>query len=61
MKVTFGPCCFCGRQIDEEGVDPCHVTVATAQERWQVWMAHAECFKARLSKDAPMDLSPEHF
>lgn len=61
MEVTFGPCCFCGRDIAEKDADPCRVTVETAQGKWQVWVAHSECFKQRLAKDAPMDLSPAHF
>ena len=61
MPVTFGPCCFCGRDIADTDVDPCSVTVETSAGKWQVWMAHGACFKDRLTKDVPMDLSPAHF
>ena len=35
IRVDFGPCCFCARQIAETDVDPCRVTVATKGEKWQ--------------------------
>jgi hypothetical protein len=57
--VRFGPCCFCGEQIDASEVDPCRVTVETSAAKWQVWFCHAECFKARLT-DNPM-FEPAHF
>ena len=28
-SVKFGPCCFCGCDIESTGVDPCRVTVET--------------------------------
>jgi hypothetical protein len=60
-QVEWGPCCFCGRDIPEVDHDPCRVTVETSQGKWQVWFAHAACFKERLATDSPVDLSPAHF
>ena len=59
--VEFGPCCFCGRSIEPTDVDPLKVSVQTSREKWQVWFAHARCFKDRLVKSGEVDLSPVHF
>ncbi len=61
MKVELGPCCFCGRDIAVSEIDPCTVTVENAQEKWQTWFCHAECFKNRIVKQADTDLTPAHF
>jgi hypothetical protein len=61
ISVGWGPCCFCGGEIAERGPDPCYVRVETKQGKWQVWLAHAACFKDRLVTNAPVDLSPAHF
>jgi hypothetical protein len=61
IKISWGPCCFCGQEIAERDPDPCRVTVETNKDFWQVWFAHCACFKARIAKDAPIDLSPAHF
>jgi hypothetical protein len=60
-EIQFGPCCFCGRDIEKQGPDPCRITVETQQEKWQTWFTHAECFKERLTRAAAVDLSPAHF
>ena len=60
VEVQPGPCCFCGKPISAAAPDPCRVTIETAAGKWQVWFAHAECFKARLAKDAQLDLAPAH-
>jgi hypothetical protein len=58
-NVNFGPCCFCGKAIDKEGVDPCSVTVETREEKSQTWFCHAACFRSRL---VPGEwLRPVHF
>jgi hypothetical protein len=46
-----------------EGLDPLRLTVETSEGKWQVWYAHAECFKARLVDlpDAPGFFDPAHF
>ena len=61
--VRFGPCCFCGADIEESATDPCTVQVTTRQDRWQVWKAHGDCFKARLAviPDALGLFDPAHF
>jgi len=62
IQVKFGgPCCFCGKEIPEDKIDPCSVTVETKEGQWQVWYCHSKCFKDRITKDAPLDLSPAHF
>lgn len=48
-KVEWGPCCFCGLPIDTTKINPCRVTVETAEGRFQVWWCHAACFKELLS------------
>ena len=61
MAVDFGPCCFCGKQIEASdglGPDPCRVTDETAKVKWQVWSCHAACFRERLAKP---DGYPEAF
>jgi len=59
VQVTFGPCCFCGQQIEQSSIDPCRVTVETASGKWQVWFCHSACFKERIVPD--LDLEPTHF
>jgi hypothetical protein len=63
VTVEFGPCCFCSRQIESSNVDPCRVTVETAQSKWQVWYCHADCFRTRLADlpDHPGFFDPAHF
>jgi hypothetical protein len=63
-KVQWGPCCFCAEEILPVSVDPCRVTVSTAQDKWQTWFCHANCFKQQLAlKDAELEmlLAPAHF
>ena len=61
VEVQFGPCCFCGKAIDEGATDPCSVTVETREGLWQTWSCHAACFKAMLVEHPEIDLSPAHF
>lgn len=48
MVVVFGPCCLCGREIEETDTDPCRITVETSKGKWQVWSCHGTCFRERL-------------
>ena len=59
LKVTFGPCCFCGVSIEETGADPCRIIVEPATGGFQVWRCHAACFKGRISPGR--HLEPEIF
>jgi hypothetical protein len=63
LEVVFGPCCFCGHEIEANGPDPCTVTVTTAADKWQVWHAHGACFKKLLTdlEEAPGLFEPAHF
>ncbi len=63
IGVAWGPCCFCAEGIKPEGLDPLRLTVETSEGKWQVWYAHAECFKARLVDlpDAAGFFDPAHF
>ena len=61
VKIGFGPCCFCGGEIEATEVDPCSLAVETVANKWQMWFCHAECFKSRIVTDSYMDLSPAHF
>jgi len=63
VSVRFGPCCFCGRDIEETGADPCRVTVETAGGKWQVWTCHGACFRQNLADppEAPGLFEPAHF
>ena len=63
LEITFGPCCFCGQDIEPVYPDPCSVKVATATDRWQMWWCHAVCFKERLAElpEAPGLLEPDSF
>lgn len=49
MAVRFGPCCFCGKHVEKQGIDPCEITVETAGGKFQVWYCHGACFKALLA------------
>jgi hypothetical protein len=60
-EVGWGPCCFCGQEIEKTKIDPCRITVECANGLWQVWFCHSKCFKDRISKESPCDLSPAHF
>jgi len=62
-SVEFGPCCFCGCGIEKTDTDPCRVTVETATGKWQVWMCHGSCFRAKLADlpEAPGLFEPAHF
>src|SRR5262249_598710 len=62
-EVSFGPCCFCGKDIGPTEIDPCRVTVETSSTKWQVWHCHARCFRERLAElpDQPGLLNPAHF
>jgi hypothetical protein len=47
VVVKFnGPCCFCGRMIDDTALDPCNVTVETKEGLWQVWYCHPFALKS---------------
>ncbi len=63
VSIQFGPCCFCGRDIEKSSVDPCSVSVETSGGKWQVWKCHALCFRERLAElpEAPGLFEPAHF
>jgi hypothetical protein len=63
ISVTFGPCCFCARDIEEVGTDPCTIIVETATGKGQVWKCHASCFREKLSDppESPGLFEPFHF
>jgi hypothetical protein len=63
INVKFGPCCFCGEDIEESDIDPCRVMVTPKHGMWQVWSSHAECFKQGLAEfpKAPGLFDPAHF
>jgi hypothetical protein len=61
VKVAWGPCCFCGADIEPSDIDPCRVSVETASGKWQAWFCHSACFRDRITTGAPIDLSPAHF
>jgi len=62
-RITWGPCCFCGKDIAPTEIDPCNVQVTTQMDRWQMWFCHALCFKQRLAHMPPdgPDLEPAIF
>ena len=59
LKVTFGPCCFCGGPIAETDVDPCRIAIEPAKGGVQFWRCHGACFKERISPGR--NLEPEIF
>jgi hypothetical protein len=63
VKVEWGPCCFCGREISQSQTDPCSITVSTVGEKWQIWYCHAGCFRSLLSDDPECQglFDPVHF
>ena len=63
LKVSWGPCCFCGLQIPDTAIEPCRLTVETAAGKWQMWVCHAACFKERLfdSPELMGMFEPAHF
>lgn len=60
-EVTFGPCCFCNQPIEDSAVNPCRVTVETSKGEWQVWFAHAKCFRERLVEREDGMFEPANF
>lgn len=48
-----GLCCFCGKAVDEVGLDPCTLTISTNSEGSQSWPCHAACYRERLGADLP--------
>ena len=58
-EIGWGPCCFCGQEINPDKIDPCRITVETSSKGWQVWFCHAECFRSHM-RDDPM-LEPAIF
>ncbi|MBY3116671.1 MULTISPECIES: hypothetical protein [Rhizobium] len=63
QHVVWGPCCLCGKDIDAKSSDPLRLTAETSDGKWQVWFAHASCFKDKLvdPPDAPGFFDPAHF
>ena len=43
-----GVCCFCSNPVDEVGLDPCTLSIATNGEGYQSWPCHAACYVERL-------------
>jgi hypothetical protein len=58
-KVEFGPCCFCGKDVEPSKKEPCRLTVETREGLWQMWVCHAHCFRERLWEDSLLE--PVHF
>lgn len=46
--ITGGMYCFCNAPVDEGGLDPCTLSIATNREGWQSWPCHAACYRQRL-------------
>jgi hypothetical protein len=63
MTTKFGPCCFCGKDVEENETDPCRITVENAKGKWQVWSCHGACFRKRLIElpEHPGFFDPAHF
>lgn len=63
VRVEFGPCCFCAQPIEATATDPVSITATVANDRWQVWSAHGDCFKKLLTNppEAPSLFDPAHF
>ena len=61
--ILFGPCCFCGQDIEPIGPDPCSVLVTTDSDKQQVWWCHGQCFRDRLATlpNAEGFFDPAHF
>jgi hypothetical protein len=63
MSIKFGPCCFCARDIEKTGTDPCRITVVTASGKPQFWVCHGSCLREKLTDppEAPGLFEPAHF
>lgn len=62
--VVFGGQCFlCGGAIEAGGNDPLQVTATTPNDKWEVWWAHAACFKSRITDPPEQEgfFTPTHF
>jgi len=46
--VVGGICCFCNEPVDEDGHDPCTLSITTRLDGAQAWPCHAACYRARL-------------
>jgi hypothetical protein len=47
-EMKNGVCCFCAKVVDESGLDPCTLSIATNAEGSQSWPYHAACYLERL-------------
>lgn len=63
QDVELGPCCLCGGGIEARSPNPLRLIAETSEGKWQVWFAHAACFKDKLidPQDAPGFFEPAHF
>ncbi len=64
LTVVFGgQCVFCGGVIEPGGRDPLQVTATTPDDKWEVWWAHAACFKSRITDPPEQEgfFTPTHF
>ena len=59
LKVEFGPCCFCGKDVPKTEKEPLCLNIQTRDEHWQAWVCHAHCFRERLYQDSTFE--PVHF
>jgi hypothetical protein len=44
-------CCFCGKEMENTGLDPCGIWIETRKGKWQIFFCHLECFKRKLHKE----------
>jgi hypothetical protein len=44
-------CCFCGKEIEMRGSDPCKLIFRTSDEESEYWKCHAACFKANIVEE----------
>lgn len=43
-----GVCCFCAQPVEEAGLDPCTLSIATSDDQNQQWPCHVACYLERL-------------
>ena len=51
METSMWLCCFCGKEIETRGPDPCKLIFHTSDHNSEYWKCHAQCFKANMVEE----------
>jgi hypothetical protein len=51
METSVWLCCFCGKEIEMRGPNPCKLIFHTSDDKSEYWKCHAECFRAYIVEE----------